>query len=240
MLVSTRTGMIGVPPVGEVAVGGLLPEAAEQAIAMTGVERQVYVKPPHVTVKIDEKKANRVLVVGEVKRQGEVELRQSGSTLLAAIMAAGGLTGNASLDVEIRHPARRQMPPGGFEAGPSLAESGVEQASFEVAAAGQATTEKVDLLEAVELGNRGYYLSDGDVVHVGQRPPQAIHVIGLVRRPGEYRIKPHEEVRVLNALAKAGWRNMAIADKVSVYRQVPGSEEPIRIPISLREAQRGR
>jgi polysaccharide export outer membrane protein len=232
-------GYVSVPPIGEVAVAGLLPDAAEAAIATLGIERQMYVTRPQVTVKIADKQVNRVQVVGEVEKQGEVELRRGGSTLLAAIVAAGGLTDEASLEVEIRRPARRLAPPDVFEAGFSpAAGGGVQQVSYEAAAASEATSERVNLMEAANLGERGHYLNDGDVVHVGKRPPRAIHVIGLVNAPGEYEIKPNEEVRLLDAMAKAGWKKLPIADKVSVYRQVPGKEDPIRIKGSLREAQR--
>lgn len=231
-------GMVSVPPIGEVAVAGLPPEEAEAAIATVGVQRQMYVIRPHVTVKIEEKKVNRVLVVGEVEEQGEVELRRGGSTLLAALVAAGGLTDEASLDVEIRRPARRRVRPDVFQSGPSLtAGGGVEQVSYEVAAASEATSERINLLQAVSLGERGHYLNDGDVVHVGKRPPQAIHVSGLVNVPGEYEIKPNEDVSVLTAIAKAGGKKLPIADKVSVYRQVSDQEDPIRIQLSLRQAK---
>jgi polysaccharide biosynthesis/export protein len=233
-----QDGMVSVPPIGEVAVAGLPPEAAEAAIATVGMQRQMYVMRPHVTVKIEEKKVNRVLMVGELEEPGEVELRQGGSTLLAAIVAAGGLTKEASLDVEIRRPARRRTPPGVFQTGPSLTTGGVEQASYEIAAAGEATSEKINLLQAVNRADQGYHLNDGDVVHVGKRPPRLIHVIGLVQQPGEYEIKPNEEVHLLDAIGKAGWKKLPIADKVSVYRRVPNEEDPIRIPISLREAQK--
>ena len=230
-------GMVSVPPIGEVAVAGLPPEAAEAALATAGIQRQMYVRRPHVTVKIEEKKVNRVLVVGELEKPGEVALRCGGSTLLAAIVAAGGLTEEASLDVEIRRPARRRMPPGALT-GHSLAPGNVKQASYEVAAAGEAKSEKVNLLQAVNHADQGYHLNDGDVVHVGKRPPRLIHVIGLVNQPGEYEIKPNEEVRLLDAMSKAGWRKLPIADKVSVYRQVPDEEDPIRILASVREANK--
>ena len=233
-----ENGVVSVPPIGEVQVAGLPPEAAEAAIAKMGIQRQMYVKPPSVTVRIEEKKVNRVRVLGEVEEQGEVELRRGSSTLLAALVAAGGLTEEASLDVEIRRPAQRRMPPGVFQTGPSLAAAGVEQASYEAAAAGEATSETVNLLQAVNRADRVYHLNDGDVVHVGKRPPRLIHVIGLVKDPGEYEIKPNEEIRLLAAIGKAGWTKLPIADKISVYRQVPDREAPIRIEGSLRKAQR--
>lgn len=233
-----ENGMVSVPPIGDVAVAGLAPNVAEAAIAEMGILRHMYVTRPQVTVKMREKMVNRVQVVGQVRKQGEVELRQGSSTLLAAIVAAGGLAPDASLDVEIRRPAQRRAPPGALQAGLSPGTGGVEQASYEVAAAGEATSEKVNLLQAVNRADNGYQLNDGDVVHVGKRPPQLIHVIGLVRKPGEFPVKPNEEVRVLDVLAKAGWTKLPIADKISVYRRVSDKEDPIRIQGSLREAQK--
>jgi len=233
-----ENGMVSVPPIGEVPVAGLHANAAEAAIAVAGIQRQMYVRRPTVTVKIEDRKVHRVWVVGEVKEEGEVALRRGGSTLLAALVAAGGLTEEASLDVEIRRPARRRMPPDVFQAGPSLAYGGVEQASYEVAAAGEATSQRVNLLQAVNRADQGYHLNDGDVVHVGKRPPRVIHVAGLVRKPGEFEIKPNEEVRVLAAISKAEWTTMPIADKVVVRRQVADRKDPIRIQLSLRDVQK--
>jgi polysaccharide export outer membrane protein len=231
-------GMVNVSPVGQVAVAGLLPEAAEAAIAMAGIQRQMYVIRPQVTVKIEEKKVNRVMVIGEVEEPGEVEVRCAGSTLLAVLVAAGGLTEEASLGVEIRRPAKRRPVPGAIGTGPSLGVPGVEQVSYEVATGGQATSETVHLLQAVNRADNGYHLNDGDVVYVGKQPPQLIHVVGLVNQPGEYEIKPGEKVTVMDALGKAGWKKLPIADKVTVYRRVEDQEDPIHIPLSLRDLQK--
>ena len=233
-----KNGSVSVPPVGKVAVAGMPPEEAEAAIAAAGVQRQMYVTRPHVTVKMEEKKVNRIQVLGEVEEGGEVELRPGSSTLLSAIVAAGGLTDEASLIVEIRRTAKRQALPGAFPSGPALGEGGgVEQASYAAAAAAEATTEEVDLLQAVSLGQSGYYLDDGDVVHVGKRPPRQIHVVGLVKLPGVIELLPNQEMRVLAAIGESGWTKLPLVDKVSVLRQVPDREEPIRIPVSIREAK---
>ncbi len=233
-----ENGQVSVTPIGQVPVSGMHPEAAEAAIAMAGIQRQMYVTRPQVTVKMEEKKVNRIRVLGEVEEEGEVELRPGGSTLLSAIVAAGGFTDQASLIVDIRRTAKRQMPPGEFPSGPALRAGGnVEQVSYEATAAAEAETERVDMLQAASLGQNGYHLNDGDVVHVGKRPPRQIHVVGLVNAPDAYEILPNEEIRVLDALGKAGWTTLPIVDKVSVRRRVEDQEEPIQIRVSIREAK---
>jgi polysaccharide export outer membrane protein len=72
---------------------------------------------------------------------------------------------------------------------------------------------------------------------VYKRDPHPIHVIGLVREPGEFELPVNREMRMLDALAKAKGVSSQVADKVHVIRQMPGQAEPIVIQISLHEAK---
>jgi polysaccharide export outer membrane protein len=115
--------------------------------------------------------------------------------------------------------------------------------SPQLAAAGStgaaAVSTRIDLAEAVKTGGQSYYLNDGDVVMVYKRDPHPVHVIGLVREPGEFELPVNREMRMLDALAKAKGVSSQVADKVHVIRQLPGHAEPIVIQISLHEAKTG-
>jgi polysaccharide export outer membrane protein len=100
-----------------------------------------------------------------------------------------------------------------------------------------ASSFRVNLVAAAKEGRGGYYLEDGDVVMVEKRDPLPIHVIGLVRKPGQYDLPTHREVRVLDALALAGGLDIPWADNILVIRQAAGQAEPILIKVSLREAK---
>ncbi|HTQ40703.1 MAG TPA: polysaccharide biosynthesis/export family protein [Pirellulales bacterium] len=109
-----------------------------------------------------------------------------------------------------------------------------------VAGGGGATppvSTRIDLAQAVKQGDQSYYLNDGDVVMVYKRDPHPVHVIGLVREPGEFELPVNREMRMLDALAKAKGVSSQLADKVHVIRQMPGQTEPIVIDISLHEAK---
>ena len=83
-------------------------------------------------------------------------------------------------------------------------------------------------------------LSDGDVVHVSKRTLSPVHVIGLVKEPGQFPYPPDQELRVLDALALAGGCSNPVAEKVLVIRHSPNSTEPIRIEVSIQAAKNGR
>lgn len=100
-----------------------------------------------------------------------------------------------------------------------------------------AQTVRINLVSAAMEGNGGRNLEDGDVVMVTRRVPKPLHVIGLVRKPGQYELPVNHDVCVLDALAMAGGRTSQLADKVWVIRQLPGQADPARIAVSVRDAK---
>ena len=104
--------------------------------------------------------------------------------------------------------------------------------------AGQEESFQVDLVEVSQRAGGSFAIDDGAVVVVRKRKPRMIHVIGLVNQPDEFELPPDQEVRVLDALAKAGGRTLQVADKVHVIRTVPGRPAPVVIDISVAEAKR--
>jgi polysaccharide export outer membrane protein len=153
-----------------------------------------------------------VTVLGAVNSPGVRELPRGSTSLMAALLAAGGLDKEAGTDVEIHHTDSRQGPPEVF------------RVNLAAAAAG-----------AVQVPG----LRDGDVVQVGKRTLPPVYVIGLVRKPGEFPFPPNQQLRVLDALALAGGISNPIAEDVLVIRHLPGAPEPVRIAVSIQAAKNG-
>ena len=94
-------GGVVVPLIGKVGVSGLSAEQAEQVIAAESVNRGVF-RTPCVTVTMKQCRTNKVTIVGAVNQPGTHDLPRGSSSLLAALVAAGGLSKEASTEVEIR------------------------------------------------------------------------------------------------------------------------------------------
>ena len=93
-------GTANIPLVGKVYLAGFELEGAEQAVAAAGVSRGMFLDP-HVTVTMHTQRINRVTVIGAVEKPGVYELPR-GSSLLSALVAAGGMSKDAGTEVELR------------------------------------------------------------------------------------------------------------------------------------------
>ena len=238
-------GTASVPLIGKVSVVGLTLEGAEQAITTEGVARGIF-RTPCITLTMKQQGKNRVTVVGAVKKPGVYELPRGSSSLLAALVAADGLSKEAGPEAEIRRAAgptealgwgvrRTWHDPAGGQ---------VEWASHEppqpaAPAAAAATVAKVNLAAVGREASADYALNDGDVVHVAKRALKPIYVLGLVRKPGEIEFPVNQELRLLDAVAMAGGCSNQVADKVLLIRQLAGQAEPARIAASLQAAKSG-
>jgi polysaccharide export outer membrane protein len=234
-------GAARVPPIGAVHLAGLTPRDAGRVIAAASNERGVYVPPyPYVTVEMKRQRTNRVTVIGAVESPGVKQLPRSSSYLLTALVAAGNLTDRAGPEIQIIQCDGGRNPTS--PASPRVADGpNTDLTSFASGGVEGPRTILVDLAGATEHAEWGpvnHYLEDGDVVVVREREPRSVHVIGLVKEPGEYELSPNRDLHVLGALAQAGGRTTQIADKVWVLRRVPGQEDPVRIRVSIREAKR--
>ncbi len=228
-------GEANVPLIGRVPVAGLELEAAEQAIAAVAVDRGVF-NNPHVTVLMNRRRMNLVTVVGAVEEQGVQELPRRSSWLLSAIVAAGGLSEDASADVRIRLPSR---PPRYDASGDSIRRTGFDEADGPTPAgsASRPRTIEINLFEAARAGTDGYYLEDGAFVEVVRRDPRPVSVLGLVGSPNNYDLPVRKDFHLLDALALAGGISSPVANKILIIRQVPTYPEPIVIEVGYREAK---
>ncbi|MCE5266512.1 MAG: SLBB domain-containing protein [Planctomycetaceae bacterium] len=205
-------GSIAIPLVGRVIVGGMEVKQAEQVVNNESISRGVF-RTPCITVTMKQCHTGRVTVLGAVNNPGVRDLPRGSSSLMAALLAAGGLSKEAGTDVEIRRTDSRQGPMQAFH---------------------------VDLTAATAGAVRVPELRDGDIVQVAKRVLPPVYVIGLVRKPGEFPFPANQELRVLDALALAGGVSNPVAEDVLVIRHPPGKAEPVRIAVSIQAAKNGR
>jgi polysaccharide biosynthesis/export protein len=236
-------GTVIVPLVGKVGVGGLEVEQAEQAINAESIARGMF-RNPCVTVTMKQCRTRKVTVVGAVNKPGMHELPRGSSSLMAALIAAEGLSKEAGTQVEIRHTDSRQAS-SAKPSTPQMAHGAGDMASLAayqqtLATAAPPEVIAVDLTAATTGAVQVPDLHDGDVVHVAKRTLRPLYVIGLVRKPGEFPYPTTQELRVLDALALAGGVSNPVAEDVLVIRRVPGAPEPIRIAVSIQNAKNGR
>jgi len=211
---------------GPVRLAGLELDEAEQYIRTEGMRQQIYVNP-RVTVAMKRKKVHQIMVVGAVKEPGQKAIPAAQANLLNAIFAAGGLTEDAGSEVEIVNLISED---GQSEQHASVEPGGISQSGYASNVHGSA---KIDLVEATEKGSNGYYIGDGGVVYVQKRDPKAIHVSGLVRKPGKIEFPVNQDLHLLDALALAGHTTTQVADKVFVFRHLPDQAERVRIQCSI-------
>ena len=227
-------GVANIPLVGPVELAGLELEGAERAIAAAAIARGIY-KHPHVIVVMEQKRINKVTVIGPVKKPGVYELPRASSDLLGAIVAAGGLTDQAGTHVNVRSPAQSRPGPA---RGDRLTGRPNQQVGFDQQQRDEpARTMRVDLVVASKSAQGGIHVRDGDVIMIEKRDPKPIHVLGLVNRPGQYELPANKNLRVLDALALAGGVKSGVADKIFVIRRPEGNEASNVIKVSMDRAK---
>lgn len=214
-------GEIEVKVIGPVVIAGRTLADAEEEIRRMAIERRK-LRDPSVTVLLNTREADQVRVVGEVNKPGLYDLPRAGSDLLAALVAAEGLTEDADTIIEVRHPSS----------------SGLQQASFDGTPSPSAMT--VNLKEAMQGDVGDLSLRDGSVVMVRKYVPEKIYVHGLVPKDGEFELPRDQPLRVTQAVALAGGRLLEQADTIHVTRFVEGRSEPVVIKVSMKEAKANR
>ncbi len=222
---------------GNVHLEGLELEEAEAIISSLAIEKGLF-HSPDVTVMMKRPKVNQVTVIGAVNQPNTYALRTGGSSLLQALVAAGGLADDAGTFVRISHQGYRNDG-SSSRAIASRATEDVTLAAHETASVGAGTRSvRVDLVSATTEGNGGgYYLPDGSIVTVERRDPEPVQLQGLVQKPDLYDYPVGKELRLLGAISLAGGISNPVADKVYIIRSRPGVEEPILIQASLKKAK---
>lgn len=234
-----ETGTAEVPFAGTVRLAGLTLDNAEQVIARACIDGG-YFRNPHVSVSTEER-VNRVKVLGAVEKPNVYSLPRSSSYVLDALAQAGGLSENADLWINISQPGRGATLPDPSRSNPPHLAGGVQaevSPAFGAMPIQEPRVFRVHLPTAAEEGAGDYYLEDGSVVVVGERPPRIVSVGGLVDKPGQYEFPYQQDVRLLDAVMKAGDKTSLLADGVTILRQGSDQSERVKIKASIREAKR--
>jgi len=235
-----KDGTAKIPLIGRVPVAGLEVERAEAAVASAARTRDVYPNP-FVSVRIAQTRKDHITVIGAVATPGVYALPRGSSSLMAALVKAGGLADTASGEAEIRHTDPRLA-----VAAPRHPATAADNAnptrlvSHETTLVPTDGVVRVNLFDAVTSGAGNRRLQDGDVLNVVQRELPPIHVLGLVKEPGAFEVTANRDVYLLDALALAGGCSSLIADRVTVRRRVPGEAGSVMIVASIRKAMDGR
>ena len=234
-------GTIVVPLVGQVSVGGMEIEQAEQAVNAESITRGVF-RNPCITMTMKQCRTCKVMVAGAVNKPGTHELPAridfaDGGDLGRRGTEQGG--GHGSGNPPHRFAASDAQRPAAHLSRGDGAQS-ARYAGF-LRTTGRTTPEviKVDLAAATSGLIRVPDLRDGDVVHVAKRNLLPIYVIGLVTKPGSFPYPPNQEIRVLDALALAGGCSNPVGRGDTADSPFAGAKEPVRIAVSLQGAKNG-
>ena len=229
----SEDGTVDVPLIGRTHVGGLEAHVAGQAIAQAGVERQIYIRP-YVTVEIESKAMRNVTVLGAVNEPGVHELPYGNCNLVTALAAAGGLSEEASTEVEIiRQPSDELV--GRTANNPA----DIQLASHQTGLANhQIDVMRINLTEGQLPTTADTRLTDRDIVKVIPKAKEMVFVTGLVRTPGQYELPADQDVHLLDAVAMAGGESSPVADKILVIRRVKSQPRPVLINASLVAAKK--
>jgi polysaccharide export outer membrane protein len=198
-------GTFAFPQLGRVKAGGLALREIEQLLRTLLADG--FLKNPQVAVTMETSRSQRVLVMGEIRSPGEYQL-VGDTTLLAALVRAGGPTTAAGREVVIVRPASKSP-----ATAPQTALRDAEIIRIDLAA-----------LQGGDL-SLNVPLQDGDTVNVPRL--QSVFITGQVKAPGAYAID--RGTTVLQVLSLAGGITDRGSDaRIRILRIVKGRKTELR------------
>jgi protein involved in polysaccharide export with SLBB domain len=204
-----RDGNIDMPIIGSVSVGDLELEDVEDRLRQAFVPRVYSEAVAHVSL-VGANTTN-VLVVGAVTAPGLVQLRRTERNMLYAIVAAGGVTEDASGHAVLRRIRRPH-----------------ETATFSL-------RDPVELKEALALEP----LESGDIITVEAAVPNTVFVGGLVNRSSPQIYPPGAKITALQAIAGAsGLRTDLTPTDGTLIRRMPDGRD-VHVKLDLNRIARG-
>lgn len=198
-------GLIRVPLIGPVEVGGLTISQATRKIADLFADG--YLVNPQVQIYIEEFQSKKVTILGQVNKPGLVELDKR-TNLLELISKAGGLTQEAGKEVIIKHRVSGN-------AANQEAEKDIVRINMEDLVEKGDTTQNFDIL-------------DGDTVYVSKEALQYVYVTGEVKKPDAYKYDEKQPLTLIQAITLAGGlSDKAAPGRVRVIRKKEGGQNDI-------------
>jgi len=170
-------GFITFPMINRVAASGATP--AELQDRIRALLSNGYIRDPQVRVEVEGYKSQSVIVGGEVRAPGKIQMTGT-MTLIEALAAAGSPTSSASSEVIVSRQKKGPVPGPGNENDVEII--------------------RVNLKE-IQLGRAGrdIQLQDGDIINVPKA--QTLYVTGAVRNQGAIIYEPGMTVQQAIALA---------------------------------------
>jgi polysaccharide export outer membrane protein len=255
-----NNGEIQLPIVGGVAVGGLSLVQAQETIAKAFGDDVV--KQPGVSVFLVERSTTGVMVLGEVNAPGAYRLPKYENDIAHALAAAGGLSVNAGLEIEVHRRVSAPLPTLEMIPAPLSSPDAitplppVEECPF-------GPLQFVDpSLQVLRIPLRGFpqqplaahdiVLQPGDLVVVPSRRDEVFFVVGKLsptqgvrftvgkdeRELGAGYVLPrNREIDVVTAVAMAGYIDpIDSPTTVTVHRMAPDGR-PLLILVDLIKAR---
>jgi polysaccharide export outer membrane protein len=155
----TEAGLVSLPLLGSVRLGGLSVTAAEKLIA-DGLRNGNFVKQPQVTIVVLQIRGNQVSVLGQVNRPGRYPIEVADMRLSDMLATAGGIAAGGT-DIVVLNGTRNGQP-------------------FHMEA---------DLPSLFSTTGRGkdVLVANGDTIFVDRQP--IVYIYGEVQRPGPMRLE---------------------------------------------------
>jgi polysaccharide export outer membrane protein len=185
-----RTGVIAFPLIGPVAVRGM---SAKRAAATIAEELKAggFIANPRVNLVVERDRAPAVSVLGEVKKPGRYEMKNStdddAKTVSGLVEKAGGLTRHAAGYITlIRQGASGPL------------------------------NYRIDLA-ALQRGEstQNFHVAEGDVLFVPRTP--VFYIYGDVQRPGVFPLE--RDMTLMRALAVGGMKQRASQGGIEIRRR---------------------
>ncbi len=206
----SEDGSITLPLVGNVQVGGLTKDKAEEKLSEL---LQKYVKKAQVSIFIKEYQSSRVAIIGAVEKPGMYELvgRQ---TLLQMISQAGGFKDSAANEIYVLREGQDGT-----------------TASINI--------DLEDLLINGNQ-NLNIPIQPNDVINVPIDKLINIYVFGEVKQPGALQVKMSKKITLLQAIAQAGGLTENATKRGVTIKRRDKSGKEINITVNLNDIIKGK
>ncbi len=208
-------GLVSLPLIGTVGLGGLSVSEAESEIANRLIAGG-FANEPQVSLFVEEMQSHTVTVQGAVRTPGTYTLMGS-RTLLEVLGEAGGIVGRQA---------------GGAGQMIYVLRQGADGEKERIA---------IDSVQLLDLGDPELDIPivPGDSILVPHSQTEVVYVNGAVNKPGPVSFSSASGMTVLQAITAAGGGTVrARLGKVHILRRGPGGEE--RIEVDLKKITKGK
>ena len=213
-------GMISLPLIGEVGVGGLTTSQVKKTLKKR--YGRGLLRDPQISVRVSEYHSRPVSVLGAVREPGVYQLR--GRRRLVEVLAmAGGLSDEVGETVTIS----RAGPPAGA----------ADHAASNAASRRELRVPLRSVLRLLDENESNPFIEPNDTVRVEKAG--LIYVLGAVKQPGGFPLKQQEDITVLRAISMAGGlASHSAPQKSRVIRPTESGKQ--EIPVRIRDILSGR